>query len=163
MSERDITMEEAMLNQLDHMKGKAFIYREELVEVLTYADHVGEDGDEVEIYLNNGKTIECKLPDLGDKLKQFKSAESKVCNMVSRKIESVSSVSPNVMGELRDTILDSIRTLKADPNTVNQAKQIFQGVNTMINLGKMELEYRKYIDGFNAKQMGGGVKNEYKT
>ena len=162
MSERDITMEEAMLNQLDHMKGKAFIYREELVEVLTYADHVGEDGDEVEIYLNNGKTIECKLPDLVDKLKQFKSAESKVCNMVSRKIESVSSVSPNVMGELRDTILDSIRTLKTDPNTVNQAKQIFQGVNTMINLGKMELEYRKYIDGFNAKQMG-GVKNEYKT
>lgn len=158
MSERDITMEEAMLNQLDHMKGKAFIYREELVEVLTYADHVGEDGDEVEIYLNNGKTIECKLPDLVDKLKQFKSAESKVCNMVSRKIESVSSVSPNVMGELRDTILDSIRTLKADPTTVNQAKQIFQGVNTMINLGKMELEYRKYIDGFNAKQMGGGKK-----
>ena len=162
MSERDITMEEAMRNQLDHMKGKAFIYREELVEVLTYADHVGEDGDEVEIYLNNGKTIECKLPDLVDKLKQFKSAESKVCNMVSRKIESVSSVSPNVMGELRDTILDSIRTLKADPTTVNQAKQIFQGVNTMINLGKMELEYRKYIDGFNAKQMG-GVKNVYKT
>lgn len=158
MSERNITMEEAMLNQLDHMKGKAFIYREELVEVLTYADHVGEDGDEVEIYLNNGKTIECKLPDLGDKLKQFKSAESKVCNMVSRKIESVSSVSPNVMGELRDTILDSIRTLKTDPNTVNQAKQIFQGVNTMINLGKMELEYRKYIDGFNAKQMRGGKK-----
>ena len=155
MSERDIAMEEAMLNQLEHMKGKAFIYREELVEVLTYADHVGEDGDEVEIYLNNGKTIECKLPDLVDKLKQFKSAESKVCNMVSRKIESVSSVSPNVMGELRDTILDSIRTLKTDPNTVNQAKQIFHGVNIMINLGKMELEYRKYIDGFNAKQMGG--------
>ena len=96
MSERDIAMEEAMLNQLEHMKGKAFIYREELVEVLTYADHVGEDGDEVEIYLNNGKTIECKLPDLVDKLKQFKSAESKVCNMVSRKIESVSSVSPNL-------------------------------------------------------------------
>lgn len=151
MSERDITMEQAMLNQLEHMKGKAFIYREELVEVLTYADHVGEDGDEVEIYLNNGKTIECKLPDLGDKLKQFKSAEGTVRIMASRKIDSVSSVSPNVMGELRDTILDSIRTLKTDPGTVNQAKQIFQGVNTLINLGKMELEYRKYIDGFNAK------------
>lgn len=151
MSERDITMEQAMLNQLEHMKGKAFVYREELVEVLTYADHVGEDGDEVEIYLNNGKTIECKLPDLGDKLKQFKSAEGTVRIMASRKIDSVSSVSPNVMGELRDTILDSIRTLKTDPGTVNQAKQIFQGVNTLINLGKMELEYRKYIDGFNAK------------
>lgn len=148
-------MEEAMLKQLESMKGGAFIYRGELVELLHYADHVGEDGDEVEIYLNNGKTIECKLPNLGDKLKQFKSAEGAVRIMASRKMDSVSSVAPNVMGELRDTILDSIRTLKKDPGTVNQAKQIFQGVNTMINLAKMELEYRKYVDEFNGKSFGG--------
>ena len=148
-----------MLNQLQHMKGGAFIYRGELVELLSYADHVGEDGDEVEIYLNNGKTIECKLCNLGDKLKQFKSAEGAVRIMASRKMDSVSSIAPNVMGELRDTILDSIRTLKQDASTVNQAKQIFQGVNTMINLGKMELEYRKYVDDFNSKQYGG--KNDY--
>lgn len=158
MSERDVTMEQAMLNQLESMKGGAFIYRGDLVELLGYADHVGEDGDEVEIYLNNGKTIECKLPDLGDKLKQFKSAEGAVRIMASRKMDSVSSVAPNVMGELRDTILDSIRTLKKDPGTVNQAKQIFQGVNTMINLAKMELEYRKYVDEFNGKSFGGGKK-----
>lgn len=156
MSERDITMGEAMLPQLASMKGGAYIYRGDLVELLGYADHVGEDGDEVEIYLNNGKTIECKLPDLGDKLKQFKSAEGAVRIMASRKMDSVSSVAPNVMGELRDTILDSIRTLKKDPGTVNQAKQIFQGVNTMINLAKMELEYRKYVDEFNGKSFGGG-------
>lgn len=147
-----------MLNQLASMKGGAYIYRGDLVELLGYADHVGEDGDEVEIYLNNGKTIECKLPDLGDKLKQFKSAEGAVRIMASRKMDSVSSVAPNVMGELRDTILDSIRTLKKDPGTVNQAKQIFQGVNTMINLAKMELEYRKYVDEFNGKSFGGGKK-----
>lgn len=158
MSERDITMGEAMLNQLASMKGGAYIYRGDLVELLGYADHVGEDGDEVEIYLNNGKTIECKLPDLGDKLKQFKSAEGAVRIMASRKMDSVSSVAPNVMGELRDTILDSIRTLKKDPGTVNQAKQVFQGVNTMINLAKMELEYRKYVDEFNGKSFGGGKK-----
>lgn len=158
MSERDITMGEAMLPQLASMKGGAYIYRGDLVELLGYADHVGEDGDEVEIYLNNGKTIECKLPDLGDKLKQFKSAEGAVRIMASRKMDSVSSVAPNVMGELRDTILDSIRTLKKDPGTVNQAKQIFQGVNTMINLAKMELEYRKYVDEFNGKSFGGGKK-----
>lgn len=145
-----------MLPQLASMKGGAYIYRGDLVELLGYADHVGEDGDEVEIYLNNGKTIECKLPDLGDKLKQFKSAEGAVRIMASRKMDSVSSVAPNVMGELRDTILDSIRTLKKDPGTVNQAKQIFQGVNTMINLAKMELEYRKYVDEFNGKSFGGG-------
>lgn len=149
-----------MLRQLESMKGGAYIYRGELVELLSYADHVGEEGDEVEIYLNNGKTIECKLSNLGDKLKQFRSAEGAVRIMASRKMDSVSSVAPNVMGELRDTILDSIRTLKQDPGTVNQAKQIFQGVNTMINLAKMELEYRKYVDEFNGKSFG-GVKNDY--
>ena len=156
MSERNKTMEEAMLNQLEQMKGGAFIYRGELVELLGYADYVGEDGDDVEIYLNNGKTIECKIANLGGKLKEFKSAEGAVRIMASRKIDSVSSVAPNVMGELRDTILDSIRTLKKDPGTVNQAKQIFQGVNTMINLAKMELEYRKYVDDFSSKPRGGG-------
>lgn len=151
-------MEKEALKQLEQMKGGAFIYRSELVELLAYADHVGEDGDEVEIYLNNGKTIECKLSDLGRKLTEFRSAEGAVRVMASRKMDSVSSVAPNVMGELRDTILDSIRTLKQDPGTVNQAKQVFQGVNTMINLAKMELEYRKYVDGFNAKAVGGGKK-----
>ena len=115
MSDRDKTMEEAMLSQLENMKSGAYIYRGELVEVLGYADHVGEDGDEVEIYLNNGKTIECKLPNLGDKLKQFKSAEGAVRIMASRKMDSVSAMNANVMGELRDTILGSIRDLKTDP------------------------------------------------
>lgn len=144
------------LEQLDKMKGGAFIYRNDVVELIAYADHVGEDGDEVEIYLNNGKTIECKIPELERKLKEFRSAEGAVRVMASRKMDSVSSVAPSVMGELRDTILDSIRTLKADPGTVNQAKQVFQGVNTMINLAKMELEYRKYVDDFNAKAVTGG-------
>ena len=144
------------LEQLDKMKGGAFIYRNDVVELIAYADHVGEDGDEVEIYLNNGKTIECKIPELERKLKEFRSAEGAVRVMASRKMDSVSSVAPSVMGELRDTILDSIRTLKADPGTVNQAKQVFQGVNTMINLAKMELEYRKYVDDFNAKAVRGG-------
>lgn len=151
------------LEQLEKMKGGAFIYRNDVVELIAYADHVGEDGDEVEIYLNNGKTIECKIPELERKLKEFRSAEGAVRVMASRKMDSVSSVAPSVMGELRDTILDSIRTLKADPGSVSQAKQVFQGVNTMINLAKMELEYRKYVDDFNAKAVRGGVKNEYKT
>ena len=39
-----------------------------------------------------------------------------------------------------------IKDVKEDPNKVNQAKQVFQGVNTLINLAKTELEYRKYLD-----------------
>lgn len=145
------------LEKLEKMKGSAFVYRGELVELLGYVDHVGEDGDEVEIYLNNGKTIECKLVNLEKKLEEFRNAEGVVRVMATRKLDNVGSVAPNVIQELRDTILGSIRELKTDAGKVNQAKQIFQGVNTMINLAKMELEYRKYVDGF-AEPAGRGRK-----
>ena len=47
---------------------------------------------------------------------------------------------------MRDLVLQQIKDVKEDPNKVNQAKQVFQGVNTLINLAKTELEYRKYMD-----------------
>ena len=141
------------LEQLDGMKGGSFIYRGEIVELLAYADHVGEDGDEVEIFLNNGKTIECKMDDLGKKLSEFGSAEGAIRIIESRRIDNISAVNPSVMQELRETILGSIRDLKSDPGTVNQAKQVFQGVNTMINLAKMELEYRKYVDSVHERRV----------
>lgn len=47
---------------------------------------------------------------------------------------------------MRNLVLQQIKDVKEDPNKVNQAKQVFQGVNTLINLAKTELEYRKYLD-----------------
>lgn len=47
---------------------------------------------------------------------------------------------------MRDIILNQIKQVKDNPAAVPQAKQIFQGVNTLINLAKTELEYRKYLD-----------------
>ena len=43
-------------------------------------------------------------------------------------------------------VLQQIKDVKEDPSKVSQAKQVFQGVNTVINLAKTELEYRKYLD-----------------
>jgi hypothetical protein len=80
------------------------------------------------------------------KLKEFGDATGTVVVLANHKLDNVSSMKPSVMQELRDTILQSIREVKDDPGKVNQAKQIFQGVNTMINLARAELEYRKYMD-----------------
>ena len=134
------------MHQLGKMKGKPFVYRNKVVEILTYADGVGDDGDEVEIYLNDGTVIECLMINLGKKLKEFTASTGVVVTMAHHKLDKVSTMNPDVMHELRDTILESIRTLKAKPETVSQAKQVFQGVNTMINLAKTELEFRKYMD-----------------
>ena len=151
-------MKNDALDKLKRMKGCAYVYRNEVVQIISYADYVGEDGDEVEIYLNNGKTIECRMPELGKKLMEFQSANNTVITLTNHRLDQVSSVNPNVVQEVRDTILSIIRELKADPSKVNQAKQIFQGVNTLISLGKMELEYRKYMDESYYGKNGGGKK-----
>lgn len=128
------------------MKNRPWVYRNKVVEIIGFADGVGEDGDEVEIYLNDGTTIECRIVELHRKLKEFGDATGTVVVMAHHKLDKVSSMQPSVMGELRDILLDSIRKVKADPGTVSQAKQVFQGVNTMINLAKAELEFRKHMD-----------------
>lgn len=128
------------------MKNRPWVYKNKVVEILGYADGVGEEGDEVEIYLNDGTTIECLMINLSRKLKEFGSATGTVVVMANHKLDQVSSMQPNVLHELRNTILESIREVKSDPSKVSQAKQIFQGVNTMINLAKTELEFRKYMD-----------------
>lgn len=140
------------LERLDLMKKRPWVYRGSVVEILGYADGVGEDGDEVEIYLSNGTTIACRLTDLGRKLKEFGEANGTVVTYAQHKLDKVSSMQPNVMEELRNTILQSIRDVKDDPSKVNQVKQIFQGVNTMINLAKTELEFRKYIDSAGSRK-----------
>lgn len=55
-------------------------------------------------------------------------------------------MNPTILQDMRDLVLQQIKDVKEDPNKVNQAKQVFQGVNTLINLAKTELEYRKYMD-----------------
>lgn len=139
-------MNNESLEQLKRMNKRPWVYRNKVVEIIGYADYVGEDGDEVEIYLNDGRAIECKINKLGEKLREFGSATGTVVTLAHQKLNEVSSVRPDTINELRETIMDSIRKLKDDPGHVSQAKQIFQGVNTMLNLAKTELEYRKYMD-----------------
>lgn len=134
------------IQKLKKMKGKPYVYKNKVVEILNYADGVGEEGDEIEIYLNDGTTIECLMINLARKLREFRDATGTVVVLAHQKLDNVSSMKPSVMQELRDTIMQSIREVKADPAKVNQAKQVFQGVNTMINLARTELEFRKYMD-----------------
>ena len=139
-------MNNESLEQLKWMNKRPWVYRNKVVEIIGYADYVGEDGDEVEIYLNDGRVIECKINKLGEKLREFGSATGTVVTLAHQKLDEVSSIRPDVVRELRETVLESIREIKRDASKINQAKQIFQGVNTMLNIAKTELEYRKYMD-----------------
>ena len=128
------------IDRLKEMVKKPFLYQNEEIVILNYCDGVGDDGTEVEIYLNNGKVLNFSIFDLSSKLNRFRPITNKV-----------SSVNPTILNELRDMVLQQIKDVKEDPGKVNQAKQVFQGVNTVINLAKTEIEYRKYLDSIDSK------------
>jgi hypothetical protein len=136
------------------MVNKAFLYKNEEVVILGYCDGTGDDGDEVEIYLNTGKTLEFHVSDLMIKLDRFRPISETVIVLANERLNQVSTVNPAIVRDLRDMALEQIRLVKEHPEAVGQAKQVFQGINTLINLAKTELEYRKYLDG-----RGDSIKN----
>ena len=134
------------IDKLKEMVNKPFLYKNEEVVIIGYCDGTGDDGDEIEIYLNNGKTIVWPVYDLVMKLPRFLLITNTVVVLANERLNKVSTVNPTVLQDLRETVLGQIKAVKEDPGKVSQAKQVFQGVNTLINLAKTELEYRKYID-----------------
>lgn len=135
------------LERLEAMVNKPFLYRNEEIVVLGYCDGTGDDADEVEIYLSNGTTLVYNYINLPAKLEQFKPVSSQVIILTNKRLDSVSTVNPTIIQQMRDTVLQQIEAVKSNREAVGQAKQVFQGVNTLINLAKTELEYRKYLNG----------------
>ena len=138
-------------DRLKEMVKKPFLYQNEEIVILNYCDGVGDDGTEVEIYLNNGKVLNFSIFDLSSKLNRFRPITNTVVVLANERLNKVSSVNPTILNELRDMVLQQIKDVKEDPGKVNQAKQVFQGVNTVINLAKTEIEYRKYLDSIDSK------------
>lgn len=144
-------MNDNPIDRLKEMVKKPFLYQNEEIVILGYCDGVGDDGTEVEIYLNNGKTLVFSMFDLASKLNRFRSITNTVVILANERLNKVSSVNPTILNDMRDLVLKQIKEVKENPDKVNQAKQVFQGVNTLINLAKTEMEYRKYLDSLEVK------------
>lgn len=146
-----MNMNDNAIDRLKEMVKKPFLYQNEEIVILGYCDGVGDDGTEVEIYLNNGKTLVFSMFDLASKLNRFRSITNTVVILANERLNKVSSVNPTILNDMRDLVLQQIKDVKESPDKVNQAKQVFQGVNTLINLAKTEMEYRKYLDSLEVK------------
>lgn len=134
------------IDKLKSMVNKPFLYNNEGVVILGFCDCTGDDGDDIEIFLNNGKTLIFNMHELITKIERFRPITKNVIIVANEKLNQVSTVNPTILQDMRDLVLSQIKSVKDDPATIGQAKQVFQGVNTLINLAKTELEYRKYID-----------------
>ena len=65
-------MTDGAIDRLKEMVNKPFLYQNEEVVILNYCDGTGDDGTEVEIYLNNGKVLVFSMFDLASKLNRFR-------------------------------------------------------------------------------------------
>jgi len=134
------------IEKLKDMTNKPYLFNKEEVVILGYCDGTGDDGTDVEIYLNNGKTIIYQMCDLLIKLEMFKPITKNVIVLANQRLNKVSTINPTIIEEMRDITLNTIREIKTGKTDINQVKQIFQGINTLTNLAKTELDYRKYLD-----------------
>ncbi|KAA4792025.1 hypothetical protein F2Z85_21070 [Bacteroides fragilis] len=57
-------MSDNAIDRLKEMVNKPFLYQNEEIVILNYCDGTGDDGTEVEIYLNNGKVLIFSIFDL---------------------------------------------------------------------------------------------------
>jgi len=94
------------IERLKKMVNQPFLYNNEQVVVLNYCDGTGEDGDEVEIYLNNGKTLCYKMHDLKMILERFKPITSTVIVLANERLNQVATVNPEIIQDLRDAVLE---------------------------------------------------------
>ena len=134
------------IERLKEMVNKPFLFNNEDVVILNYCDRTGDDGDEIEIYLNTGKTLCYKMDVLDRVLDRFRPISNTVVILANERLNQVSTVNPSIIQDLRDAVLGQIKAVKENPAAIGQAKQVFQGVNTLINLAKTELDYRRYLD-----------------
>lgn len=137
------------MNATERLKGmvnKPYLYNNNEVVILGYCDGVGDNADEVEIYLNTGATLICTRGELIMRIERFKPITKSVIVLANERLNAVSVVNPTILLDVRDTILAQIKAIRAHPEAIAQAKEVFNGVNTLVNLARTELEYRKYID-----------------
>ena len=123
------------LDRLKEMVGKPFLYKNEEVVVLNYCEGTGDDGDEVEIYLNNGTTLVFSYINLPSKREKFKPVSAQVIVLANRRLDSVSTVNPTIIQQLRDTVMQQIEAVKKKPICSSSSQASIPGCEHARELG----------------------------
>lgn len=90
-------MIDGAIDRLKEMVNKPFLYQNEEVVILNYCDGTGDDGTEVEIYLNNGKVLVFSMFDLASKLNRFRPITNTVVVLANERLNKVSTVNPTIL------------------------------------------------------------------
>lgn len=133
--------------RLAEMKGQQWIYNDIVVEVLGHVMNAGEKGQDIEIYLNSGQTIYTDIFKIENVINKFHPIHEQAVILQKQENNRLTVCSGDVVTEVRDLLMDQLRTIRANPTkeVIAQSKAINDTINQFTNLARTELEYKKFV------------------
>lgn len=126
-------------------EGKTYLYKGELVTISAF----NKIEDEYVISLSNGEVFTCFArtleATLNEKLKPFDGGVE-----IARKEENSAVLAGSLsgsIGQLKDVLMNNIEKVQNDKSYVSQAKEVNNSIKEIINLAKVDIEYRKLAKG----------------
>lgn len=138
-------IEKPITARLDDMKGKEWIYNDVAVTILGFVIIGG--GEEIEIYLNNGRTIYTDFVKVGKVLNKFHPVAEQARLLQAQQDRTLNTCSNDIVSEMRDTLLAQLREIRTNPTkeVIAQSKAVNETINQFTNLARTELEFKKMV------------------
>lgn len=130
------------LKKISSMMNRCWHYQGEDYKFLSYE----VEEDYVIISLDEeGKDLTIPAYDVLEFIHSCKEINTETGIVKKKNFVPNSIANENIMQGLKDTLLDNISKVKENPDYVPQAKVVSNTVQALINLAKLELEYRKNV------------------
>ena len=133
-------MDNATKIQLDSFIGATVHYEKQNIKIEKYKEVAGNI-----CIVTNVRTFQFYPGEIQEKfLDKISDAKEEGSFIPPTEIEKKSFVAlPEENITVKNTILEMLEKIKKDPNSIDQAKAIFLGVNTLVNVQKTEIEMIK--------------------
>ena len=122
-----------LADKLFSMKDKTWMYNARLHKLINYK--ISEE--EVQI-VTDKEWFAFPITKINSVLEQFLPAEEEQPSQTQ-----IAIFNGNGKSSLKDLVLENIELIKNDPNYIPKAKALNEQVKTMIEMAKLEIEYKK--------------------
>ncbi len=125
--------------KIDEMKGRTFRYKDDnsVHRILSYKI----DGEEITI-VTDQQWFQMNYFEAFEFLTKFTPSDPIIKSGTSD-IALINVEQNKMVSQISGTLMDTLKKVQTDPGYVNQAKQITNTVNSMINLAKLQIKLQE--------------------
>lgn len=125
-----------LADKLNNMKNKTWMYNTRLHKILNFKV------TETEVQIVTDKDwLTFSITKINTALDQFLPA-----NEEKQNVTSIALFQGNGKPALKDLVLENIENIKKDVNYIPKAKALNEQIKTMIEMAKLEIEYKKLAE-----------------